>query len=118
MHLPTRSLIVVAAVLLGVTQTAWAAKSPRSAQPHHAASARGLDPQAIPWCVQHRTGGLSCGFADFQGCMYAAAAQGGSCTLSPAYRAKYGDATPDYDRWFYGAVPSICFKGDLRCRND
>jgi ABC-type dipeptide/oligopeptide/nickel transport system permease component len=47
--------------------------------------------------------------------MYAAAAQGGSCTLSPAYRAKYGDEIPQYDKHFYGATPDICLRDDPRC---
>src|ERR1700687_3239778 len=97
MRLPIRSLIVTAAVLLAAVQTSSAARRPHAAQAQR------------PWCLEYHAGGTSCAFADFEGCMYTAAAYGGNCTLSPSWRAKYGDRLPPHRQWVYGGNVVKCF---------
>jgi hypothetical protein len=77
---PIRLLIVTVAVPLGAVQMA----------PAKSLHARAIPPEAAPWCLHDRAGGVAC-YADFQSCMYAAAVIEGNCLLNSAWRAKYGD---------------------------
>jgi hypothetical protein len=106
MRSPIRLLIVTTAVLLSAVQMA-PAKSLR---------ARGVPPpEAAPWCLHDHAGGVAC-YADFQGCMYAAAAVGGNCRLSSSWQAKYGDNLPPRERRIYGGIPDRClYPNDFRC---
>jgi hypothetical protein len=109
---PLRLLIVATAVLLGAVESGLAANSSRV---HHPARVARPVTEG-PWCLQYHAGGTNCGFGDFQGCMFAAAAYGGNCTLSPSWRARYGDRLPPLEQWRYGGTPDYCTRwDDLRC---
>ena len=95
---PIRLLIVTAAVLLGTVQMA----------PAKSLHARAIPPEAAPWCLHAYAGGVAC-YADFEGCMYAAAAIKGNCLLNEAWRAKYGDNLPPRERRIYSGIPDKCF---------
>jgi hypothetical protein len=115
MRTPVRVLMITTAVLLGAVQTGSAASSHRVTHPARAARAAPAFAQGN-WCLQYHTGGTNCAFGDFQGCMYAAAAYGGNCGLSPSWRARYGDSLPPLDLWQYGGIADRCFSQfDLRC---
>ena len=102
---PIRLLIVTAAVLVGAVQMA-PAKSLR---------ARAIPPEAAPWCLHDRAGGVAC-YASFQDCMVAASVIKGNCLLSSGWRAKYGDNLPPLERRIYGGIPDRCFyPKDLQC---
>ena len=98
MRRPIYLLIATAAVLLGAVQMA----------PAKSLHARAIPPEAAPWCLHDRAGGVAC-YADFQGCMYAASVFKGNCLLSSAWRAKYGDELPPLERRIYRGIPDKCF---------
>jgi hypothetical protein len=108
-------LAITAAVILGSAHSGSAAPPHRVHQAAPARTAHATPVQGA-WCLYYHAGGANCRFGDFQGCMYAAAAAGGNCQLSPSWRARYGEQFPPLDRWIYSGNPDRCLGvDDARC---